>query len=75
MSDAQYGLSAGQINSLTDKLTSAYNSIRAGLFKQATNQLNATINAVQVQVQNGKMSVATANALIAAINAIIVTLQ
>ena len=75
LSDAQYGLSAGQINSLTDKLTSAYNSIRAGLFKQATNQLNANINAVQVQVQNGKMSVATANALIAAINAIIVTLQ
>lgn len=74
LSDAQYGLSGGQINSLTDKLTSAYTSIQQGLFKQATNQLISTINAVQVQVSNGKMSVATGNSLVGAMTAILVTL-
>lgn len=75
LSDAQYGLSAGQINALTDKLTSAYNSIRAGLFKQAGNNLDAASKAVQTQLQVAKMSPATANALLAAIDTIRVTLQ
>ncbi len=75
LSDPQYGLSGGQINSLTDKLTNAYESIRQGLFKRAGNQLDAARNAVQVQVQIAKMSVATAAALTAAIDAIFATLQ
>ena len=75
LSDAQYGLTGGQINSLTEKLTGAYNSIRQGLFKQAINQLNAAINAVQVQVMNGRMAPATGVALTVAIQTILATLQ
>jgi probable HAF family extracellular repeat protein len=71
----QYELSAGQINALTDKLNNAYNSIRAGLFKQAVNNLDAASKAVQTQLQVAKMSPATANALRAAIDTIRVTLQ
>ena len=72
--DAQYGLTDGQVNALTDKLSNAYTSIQQGLFKQAINQLNAAINAIQAAVSNGNMSIATASALTAAINAISATL-
>ena len=50
LGDASYGLGGGQVNSLTDKLTNAYNSIQQGLFKQATNQFNAAIKWVQTAV-------------------------
>ena len=75
LSDPSYALSGGQINALTDKLTNALQSIRQGFFKQAINQLNAAIGSIQVAVSNGKMSGATAQALTAAINAIIPTLS
>ncbi len=57
--------------SLTDKLNKVLASIDAGLFKQASNQLNAFINEVEAAQKNGKMAAATAAALIAAANAII----
>lgn len=75
LADPAYGLTLGQTNSLSDKLGNAYVSIQQGLFKQATNQLNSFISAVQVAVGNGKMSVATGSMLVAAANAIIATLN
>lgn len=75
LSDAAYGLTLGQVNSLGDKLTNATVSIQQGLFKQAVNQLNAFVNAVQVAVANGKMSVSAGSALVAGANAIIATLN
>ena len=72
--DPDTGLTVGQINSLSDKLNSALASIDAGLNKQALNQLNSFISAVQVAVKTGKMSSGTGAALIAAAEAIIAAL-
>jgi len=74
LADPAYGLTPGQMNSLGDKLANAYVSIQQGLFKQATNQLNAFVNSVEVAVANGKMSVVTGSALVASAKAIIATL-
>jgi probable HAF family extracellular repeat protein len=74
LSDPALALTPSQINSLGDKLTYALESIQAGQNKQATNQLNAFVNSVQVQWKIGKMSSATAATLTAAANAIIATL-
>lgn len=75
LSSPALGLSSGQIASLTDKLTNVQLSIQQGLNKQAINQLNAFVNAVQVQLKNGNITQATANTLISAANAIIATLS
>ena len=74
LGDASLGLTSGQIASFTDKLQSAYNSIRAGLNKQATNQLNALVNAVDTAPRKGKLSASAAATLTAAANAIIAVL-
>jgi hypothetical protein len=55
-------------------LNNALASIQAGLNKQAINQLNAIISSVQSSLKTGKMSLATANTLIGAANAIIAVL-
>ncbi|WHZ19350.1 MAG: hypothetical protein OJF55_001499 [Rhodanobacteraceae bacterium] len=75
LSDPSLGLTSGQIASLTDKLTNALASIQAGLNKQAVNQLNAFVNAVQVMLKTGKISANTASILTSAANAIIATLS
>lgn len=75
LADPGYGLSGGQVNALTDKLSNAATSIRMGLNKQATNQLNAAISSIQVAVSGGKMPAATGTALTAAINAVLATLS
>ncbi len=67
-------LTAGQTNSLTDKLNNALASIDAGAIKQARNQLNAFISSVQSEVKKGKMSAATGQRLIDAANAILALL-
>ena len=67
-------LTAGQINSLTDKLNSALASIQAGLNAQAINQLQAFINSVQSSLKTGKISAQTASTLTSAANAIIAML-
>jgi probable HAF family extracellular repeat protein len=74
LSSPTLGLTSGQVSSLTDKLNNALASIQGGLNKQAVNQLNAFINAIQTQVKVGKMSIGTGNMLIAAANAIIAAL-
>ena len=74
LSDPALALTAGQIASFADKLNNALASIQAGLNKQAANQLNAFIGAVQTQWKNGKISSATAATLTGAANAIIATL-
>jgi hypothetical protein len=73
--DPDTGLTAGQINSLSDKLNSALASIDAGLLKQAVNQLNSFISSVQVAVKTGKMSSGTGASLIAAANDVIALLE
>lgn len=75
LSDASLALTAGQVASLSDKLTNALASIQAAQNKQAINQLNAFISAVQTQWKNGKLSSTTAAALTDAANAIIATLS
>lgn len=75
LSSPALGLTGGQIASLTDKLNNAELSIQQGLNKQAINQLNAFVSAVQVQLKNGNVTQATANTLISAANAIIATLS
>lgn len=72
--DPDTGLTSGQVNSLSDKLNNALASIDAGLKKQAINQLNSFVSAVQVAVKSGKMSSGTGAALIAAANEIIALL-
>jgi hypothetical protein len=67
-------LTAGQINSLTDKLNNALASIQAGLNAQAINQLQAFINSVQSSLKTGKIGAQTASTLISAANAIIAML-
>ncbi|MFL6661887.1 MAG: FIMAH domain-containing protein, partial [Rhizobacter sp.] len=74
LSDPSFALTSGQVNSMSDKLTNALASIAAGQNKQAINQLNAFINAVQAQWKTGKLSSSTAAALTNAANAIIATL-
>lgn len=74
LSDAQLGLTDGQINSLTDKLQSAFNSIQQGLIKQAINQLNAFVSSVQTWAKNGKITGTTAASLTASANAILAVL-
>jgi probable HAF family extracellular repeat protein len=74
LADPSLGLAGGQVSSLTDKLNNALASIQGGLNKQAVNQLNALISAVQTQVKVGKMSVGTGNTLVAAASAIIESL-
>ena len=73
--DPQTGLTAGQVNSLSDKLVSALASINDGLIKQAINQLNAFVSSVQNAVKTGKMDPGTGASLIAEANAIIALLQ
>ena len=68
-------LTAGQANSLTDKLNNALASIQAGQNKQAINQLQAFINAVQTYLKTGKIDTPTATTLTVAANAIITSLQ
>lgn len=68
------GLTAGQLNSLTDKLNNALASFQAGLNDQAINQLQAFINSVQSSQKTGKISPQSASTLIAAANAIIAVL-
>jgi hypothetical protein len=68
-------LTAGQINSLTDKLNNTLASIQAGQNDQAINQLEAFINSVQSSLKTGKISSLTASTLIAAANAIITSLH
>lgn len=75
VSDPNTGLTAGQVNSLTDKLNNALASVNAGLFKQASNQLKAFISAVATNVKNGKMDSTTGATLTAAANAVIALLQ
>jgi len=75
LSSPTLGLSAGQINSLTDKLTNVQLSTQQGLNGQAINQLGAFINSVQSWVKTGKISAQTAATLIAAANAIIAALS
>ena len=74
LSDPSLGLTKAQISSLTDKLNNVLASIQAGLNKQAINQLNAFISSVQSSFKTGKISLATANTLIGAANAIIAVL-
>jgi len=74
LSDPALALTQGQASSLSDKLTNAIQSILAGQYKQAINQLNAFIGAVQIQWKNGKISSATAATLTDAAKAIIATL-
>ena len=75
LSDPALALTSGQINSVSDKLTNAIQSIQTGQNKQAINQLTAFISAVQTQWKIGKVSSATAATLIDAANAIIATLS
>lgn len=74
LSDPSLGLTTGQINSLTDKLLNSLASVEQGANKQAINQLTAFINSVNAWLNTGKISSATANTLIAAVNAIIAVL-
>jgi len=74
LSDPDLELTAGEINSLTDKLLNALASIEQGANKQATNQLRAFINSVNAWEKTGKISTETGNTLIAAANAIIAVL-
>jgi hypothetical protein len=65
------GLTQGQVNSLTTKLTNILNSINAGDDNQAINQLEAFKN----QVQAAKIPASTAQQLIDAADAIIAMLN
>ena len=67
-------LTLGESSSLTDKLINALASIQAGQNKQAINQLNAFISAVQTYLKNGKISAQTATTLTNAATAIIAVL-
>lgn len=66
----ELALSAGQVNSLTDKLNNALVSIQGGQNKEARNQLNAFIASVEASKKIGKMSAQTAATLITAASAI-----
>lgn len=74
VADPLLGLSNGQISSLSDKLNNALASVQAGLNKQAINQLNSFISAVQTQVKTQKLSDQAGTTLINAANAIIAML-
>jgi hypothetical protein len=67
-------LSNGQIASLTDKLNSALASMQAGQTRQAINQLQAFINAVESAQKTRKISTPTAETLIDAAEQIIALL-
>jgi probable HAF family extracellular repeat protein len=73
--DSSLGLTSGQSSSLSDKLSNALLSIQGGLYKQAVNQLNAFINAVDAQVKTGKMTAAAGAELDATANAVIASLS
>jgi hypothetical protein len=75
VADPLLGLSAGQVSSLTDKLSNARASIDAGLNKQALNQLKAFTNSVETAVKNGKMDPATGTLLTGDASKIIAALQ
>jgi len=68
-------LTAGQTNSLTDKLNNVLTSIQTGQNKQAINQLQAFVSSVQTALKNGKIGEPTATTLTVAANAIITSLQ
>jgi hypothetical protein len=74
VASAALTLTAGQVNSLSDKLTNVLASIEAGLDKQAINQLNAFISSVETAGRLGKMSPQAAARLIGDARAIIVML-
>jgi hypothetical protein len=74
VADPLLGLTTGQVNSLTDKLSGALASLDAGLTKQAGNQLRAFISSVQSSVKTGKMSPGTGAALVDAASAILAVL-
>jgi len=74
LSNPSLGLTAGQINGLSDKLNNALASMAAGALKQAVNQLQAFVNAVQASLKTGKISPQTATTLVNAANAIIALL-
>ena len=74
VSDPTLNLAMGQVNSLTDKLNNALASIQAGLNKQAINQLNTFVSAVQTLRRSGKISAQTEATLVDAANAIIAML-
>ncbi len=71
LSDPALALAQTQVNSLSDKLANTLQSIQAGQPKQAINQLNAFISAVQVQWKIGKISSTSAATLTNAAKAII----
>jgi hypothetical protein len=75
VADPLLGLSAGQVTSLTDKLSNARASIDAGSNKQAVNQLKAFNNSVESAVKNGKMDPATGTLLTGEANEIIAMVQ
>lgn len=74
LASPELALTAGQVASLSDKLNEALASIVAGQTKQAVNQLNAFIKAVDSARKAGKMSAPAAATLIAAAQAIIAML-
>ena len=74
LSDPNLALTAGQINSLTDKLVNALASVEQGANKQAINQLIAFINSVESAVKANKMSSETGQILVAAASAIMAAL-
>lgn len=74
LSEPANGLTAGQVLSLADKLTAACHSILQGSTRQATNQLNAYVNAVGNDVRNGRMEANTVARLIDAGKALLAIL-
>ncbi len=69
-----YPLSQGQVNSLTDKLASAYVSIQQGFNKRAANQLSAALSNIDSWLRTGKLDATTAATLSATLNAVIAAL-
>jgi probable HAF family extracellular repeat protein len=75
LSDPSLALTAGQVSSLSDKLSNVLSSIQAGQSKPAVNQLNAFINAVDAQVKTGKLTAAAGAELKTAAKAMIAALS
>ncbi len=71
---ADYPLSGGQFNSLTDKLASAYVSIQQGFNKRAVNQLTAALSSIDAWQRTGNLDASTAAALSATLRAVIAAL-
>ena len=74
LSDPLLGLTAAQVNTLTDKLNNALASIEAGQNKKAINQLTSFNRSVQTWVKTGKMSASTGTILTDKANAILALL-